>query len=218
MPGAMASKKVGDALTLYVWREPARRLAALGLNADSLAGASATAGLVAFALFWRGHFTLGLASAAAFVVADNAAGERAPRKGWREIPAAVMPLFWWWGWSHGLAGSGQASAPVYAIMVLWAAIGGAVADLAIGRLFERRFGGTRLEAWEAFDSRFALIAAGPSINLAILALSLIAGRPGAGLVLIAWWTIATVIVRAVRLAQAGEQTARGVPVTSWLDQ
>jgi hypothetical protein len=103
-------------------------------------------------------------------------------------------------------------------MVLWAVVGGAAADVAIARSFERRFGGLRLDTWREFDSRFALGAAGPSINLAILALSLIARRPAAGLVMVAWWTIATVIIHAVRLAQASEQAARGATVKSWLSE
>ena len=217
MPMAMASEKVGDALSLYVWREPARRLAATGIGADALAGASVAAGLVAFLLFWRGQFLLGLLSAAAFAVLDLAADVRERRGGWREIPPAVVPLFWWWSWSHGLAAWGKLPAPVYGIMVLWAAVGGAVADLAICRLFERRFG-IELNAWRPFDSRFALGAAGPSINLVILALSLVAGRPGAGLVVVAWWTISTVFIHAVRLAQAGEQAAHGRIVESWLER
>jgi hypothetical protein len=126
-------------------------------------------------------------------------------------------LLWWWGWFHGLAGWGKAPAPVYGIMMLWAAVGAGAVDLAIARLFESRFG-IALAAWQKFDSRFALVAAGPGINLAILTLGLIAGRPEAGLLVVAWWSIATAIVHAIRLAQAGEQRARGVSVQSWLAQ
>ena len=218
MPMAMASEKVGDALSLYVWQEPARRLAATGLDANALAGASVALGALAFLLFWRGQFALGLACAAAGILIELAGSFRETRWGWREIVIAVIPLFWWWGWSHGLAAWGRMPAPVYGIMILWAAVGGSVADLVVERLFERRFGSLRLAAWQRFDSRFALGAAGPSINLVILALSLVARRPDAGLVVVAWWTIATVIVHAVRLAQAGDQAARGVTVKSWLGE
>jgi hypothetical protein len=38
------------------------------------------------------------------------------------------------------------------------------------------------------------------------------------LVAVAWWTIATMFVRGVRLAQANEQAAGGATVKSWLDQ
>ena len=193
----MASEKVGDALSVYVWREPARRLATV-LDANVLAGASVALGAWAFLLFWRGYFALGLLSGAAFILTEIAADVREPRGGWREIAAAMIPLFWWWGWSHGLDAWGRPMVPLYGIMILWAAVGGAVADLAIGRLFERRFGGVQLDAWQIFDSRFALVAAGPSINLAVVALSLLVRRPDAGLVVVAWWTTATVIVHAVR--------------------
>jgi hypothetical protein len=210
--------RVDDAVSLLLWREPARRLAGTSIDTRLLAAATIIAGVVAAFLFWRGWFAPGLAAAVVTLVLARAWDLRDPRQGWREIVTAGLPLLWWWAWSHGLAGWGRPLAPLYGIMVLWAAVGGAVADLAIARLFERRFGGVRLAAWQRFDTRFALAAAGASINLAILTLSLAASRPDAGLVAVAWWTIATMFVRGVRLAQANEQAAGGATVKSWLDQ
>ena len=46
--------------------------------------------------------------------------------------------------------------------------------------------------------------------------ALLVGRPDSGLVLVAWWTIVSLIFHAVRLAQASEQAARGKPILSWL--
>jgi len=34
---------------------------------------------------------------------------------------------------------------------------------------------------------------------------------------VAWWTIASLIFHAVRLAQASEAVARGQKITSWLE-
>jgi len=51
----------------------------------------------------------------------------------------------------------------------------------------------------------------------ILVGALLVGRPDSGLVLVAWWTIVSLIFHAVRLAQASEQVLRGRPVTSWLE-
>jgi hypothetical protein len=210
--------RTDDVVSLLLWREPARRLAGTSIDTRLLAGAAIIAGLLAFFLLWRGYFALGLVAAAVSLVFGRAGNLREPRQGWQAAVAAGIPILWWWAWSHGLPAWGRPLAPLYGIMVLWAAVGGAIADFAITRLFERRFDGVPLAAWRRFDTRFALAAAGASINLAILALSLAASRPDAGLVAVAWWTIATVFVHAVRLAQASERAAHGTAVKSWLDQ
>ena len=210
--------RIDDAVSLLLWREPARRLAGASIDTRLLAGAALVAGVLAFFLFWRGWFAPGLAAAAVFLVFARAWDLRAPRQGWREVVAAVIPLLWGWAWWHGLGDWGRPLAPLYGIMVLWAAVGGATADLAIARLFGRRFSRLPLAAWQRFDTRFALVAGGASINLAILALSLAASRPDAGLVAVAWWTITTMFVHGVRVAQASEQAARGTAIKSWLGQ
>ena len=75
-----------------------------------------------------------------------------------------------------------------------------------------------IHAWRPFDSRFRLVSAGRNINLLILALSLLAGRPDSGFIAVAWWTLISLIVHAVRLAQLTEQQARRHKIESWLDQ
>jgi hypothetical protein len=51
----------------------------------------------------------------------------------------------------------------------------------------------------------------------ILVAALLVGRPDAGLVLVAFWTIVSLIFHAVRYAQASERAARGERITSWLE-
>jgi hypothetical protein len=70
--------------------------------------------------------------------------------------------------------------------------------------------------WKQIDSRFRLITARRNPNMVILVAALLVGRPDTGLVLIALWTILSLIFHAVRFAQASEQTARGKPIISWL--
>jgi hypothetical protein len=53
--------------------------------------------------------------------------------------------------------------------------------------------------------------------MVILVGALLFGRPDTGLVLVAFWTIASLIFHAVRLAQANERAARGVRIVSWLE-
>jgi uncharacterized membrane protein HdeD (DUF308 family) len=53
--------------------------------------------------------------------------------------------------------------------------------------------------------------------MVILALCLLFRRPDTGLVLVAWWTLISLIFHAVRLAQMTELQARGAKIVSWLE-
>jgi hypothetical protein len=53
--------------------------------------------------------------------------------------------------------------------------------------------------------------------MVILVVALLFGRPDLGLELVAWWTIASLIFHAVRLAQAREIAGRGQKPVSWLE-
>ena len=130
----------------------------------------------------------------------------------------LVPLLWWWAWEHGLAAWGRPLEPVYATMVLWVVVGGGVIIAAIDALVAHRFNGMEIHAWRPLDSRFRLVGAARNTNLVILALGLLAGRPDSGLVLVAWWTLISLIFHAVRFTQITERRARGLSITSWLDQ
>jgi hypothetical protein len=84
-------------------------------------------------------------------------------------------------------------------------------------IFMRRFGGIHIHVWRPIDSRFRLVTARRNPNMVILVAALLFARPDIGLELVAWWTLASLIFHAVRLAQASEQAARGVKVRSWLE-
>jgi hypothetical protein len=101
-------------------------------------------------------------------------------------------------------------------MVLWAIIGGYVAQRAIEGVFMRRFGRMHIHVWRPIDSKFRLVTARRNPNMVILVAALIFARPDIGLELVAGWTIVSLIFHAVRLAQANERAARGEPIVSWL--
>ena len=82
----------------------------------------------------------------------------------------------------------------------------------------QRFGGMEIHVWRPLDSKFRLITARRNPNMVILAGSLLFRRPDTGLVLVAWWTLISLIFHAVRLAQMTEQQARGATIASWLDK
>jgi hypothetical protein len=53
--------------------------------------------------------------------------------------------------------------------------------------------------------------------MVILVALLLFRRPDLGLELVAWWTLASLIFHAVRLAQATERASRGEKLVSWLE-
>ena len=223
-----AYKGVTDALTLYLWRKPAfyltRWAARAGLKPKFITAIGAVGCLLAFWLFWNGHYWLGVAAGFTFMVLDTVDGKLARCTGasskWGNVfdhgIDLIHPPFWWWAWAHGLAGYGRPLTPFYVIMVLSVIVGGYVAQRLIEGLAIKRFGGMEIHVWQKLDSQFRLITARRNPNMVILVASLLVGRPDLGIELVALWTLVSLIFHAVRLAQANARHDRGQPVISWL--
>jgi phosphatidylglycerophosphate synthase len=223
-----AYKGVTDILTLYLWRRPAFYLtrwaarAGLAPNLVTLVGAMLC--VLAFFLFWNGDYWWGVLSGFVFMVLDTVDGKLARVTGasskWGEVfdhgIDIIHPPFWYWAWEHGLASYGRPLEPVFATMVLWAIVGGYVAQRLIEGLFIKQLK-IEIHVWRRIDSKFRLITARRNPNMVILVCSLLFGRPELGLELVAGWTIASLIFHAVRLAQAKERAARGERIGSWLE-
>jgi len=223
-----AYKGVTDVLTLYLWRRPAFYLTRWAARADvapnfvTLVGA--TLCVLAFYLFWNAEYWLGVLSGFAFMVLDTVDGKLARVTGasskWGEVfdhgIDIIHPPFWYWAWEHGLAAYGRPLEPVFATMVLWAIVGGYVAQRIIEGVFIKRLG-LEIHVWRPIDSRFRLITARRNPNMVIFVVALLLYRPDVGLELVAGWTIASLIFHAVRLAQATERAARGERIVSWLE-
>ena len=221
--------RVADALTLYVWRAPALRLASwageAGAPSASFTIVESLLSLLVFGLFWNGHYWLGLAASIAVmivsvatIVAERSAHSNVTEQRLHRAIETMFPLLWWWAWAHGLAAYGRPLEPIYATMVLWVAVGGTIAIGGIETLARHRFHGMEIHAWQPLDTRFRLVSAGRNANLVILAAALLAGRPDSGIVLVAWWTLISLIFHAVRFAQLTELQARRVKIGSWLDR
>jgi len=223
-----AYKGVTDVLTLYLWRKPAFHLtrwaAQAGLSPNAITAVGAILCVLAFILFWRGEYWLGVLSGFVFMVLDTVDGKLARCTGasskWGNVfdhgIDLIHPPFWWWAWAHGLTAYGRSMEPVLTTMVLWAIIGGYVLQRLIEGIFMRRYGGMHIHVWEQIDSRFRLITARRNPNMVILVAALLFQRPDIGLELVAAWTIVSLIFHAVRMAQAREREARGVDIKSWL--
>jgi phosphatidylglycerophosphate synthase len=223
-----AYKGVTDVLTLYLWRRPAfyltRWAARAGLAPNLVTLVGAILCLLAFLFFWRGDYWWGVLSGFIFMVLDTVDGKLARVTGasskWGEVfdhgIDLVHPPFWYWAWEHGLAAYGRPLEPVFATMVLWTIFGGYVAQRIIEGLFIKRLK-MEIHVWRPIDSKFRLITARRNPNMVILAILLLFRRPDLGLELIAWWTLASLIFHAVRLAQANERAGRGERLVSWLE-
>jgi phosphatidylglycerophosphate synthase len=221
-------KGVTDLLTLYLWRRPAFHLtrwaAQARLTPNMVTAVGAVFCALAFYFFWRGQYWPGVATGFVFMVLDTVDGKLARCTGasskWGNVfdhgIDLVHPPFWWWAWGHGLEAYGRPLEPVYWTMVLSAIVGGYVAQRAIEGAFMRRFNRMHIHVWREIDSKFRLITARRNPNMVILIAALLLGRPDAGIVLVAWWTIVSLIFHAVRYAQASEHAARGNPIVSWL--
>jgi len=223
-----AYKGVTDILTLYLWRKPAFHLtrwaAQAGMTPNMVTMIGAVCCVLAFYLFWIGSFWPGVAAGFVFMVLDTVDGKLARCTGssskWGNVfdhgIDLIHPPFWWWAWIHGLEAYGTPIEPVYAVMLLWAIVGGYVAQRVIEGIFMRRFDKMHIHVWRPIDSKFRLITARRNPNMVILVVALLFGRPDVGIELVALWTLISLIFHAVRLAQASAAHDRGQPVVSWL--
>jgi hypothetical protein len=221
-----AYRDVADLLTTHVWREPAlvlTRLAArLGLSPNQVTGLTALLCAAAAMLFAWGWYWAGLATAIAVMVLDTVDGQLARctvrttflGKLFGGVLNLVHPPLWWWAWATGLDGVGRPLQPDLLWYGLAALAGGHFAQPLIERAFSARFGFS-LHHWRAFDSRFRLVAARRNPNLLLLSAFLAFGRPEWGIVAIAGWTLASLLVHLLRFGQALAVRSRGGKVQSW---
>jgi phosphatidylglycerophosphate synthase len=217
-------KGVTDLVTLYVWPRPARwatRVCAnAGITPNQVTSASLVLVLAAMALFWTGHYALGLVAAWLMTFLDTVDGKLA-RVTLRSSPFGnvydhsidlIHPPFWWWAWIVGLPAAGFALE--HAGLVLAVIVAGYVLQRVEEGVFIACFG-IEMHIWQRFDSRFRLITARRNPNLLLLTGSVLVGRPDLGIVAVAVWTAVSLAVHALRLLQAALARRRG-KLHSWL--
>jgi hypothetical protein len=102
-------------------------------------------------------------------------------------------------------------------MLILAIVAGYVLQRSIEGIFMRRFGRMHIHVWRPIDSKFRLVTARRNPNMVILVAALLFRRPDLGIEFVAWWTLASLIFHAVRLAQASERLGRGEKIVSWLE-
>ncbi len=222
-----AYKGVTDILTKYLWPEWAlvltRWAARIGMTPNQVTTLGALLCVAATFLFYYGWYWTGLAAGLGFMVLDTVDGKLArctiTSSWWGNIfdhgIDLVHPPFWWWAWGVGLAAYGT---PLPDDLFWWTfamIVGGYVVQRLIEGAFIALFK-IHIHVWRRFDSAFRLITARRNPNMVILLAFLIAGRPDWGLIAVAIWTLASLVVHMVQLMQALIARARGRPVVSWL--
>jgi phosphatidylglycerophosphate synthase len=219
-----AYKGVTDLVTLHVWPKPAYAFTRLcvraGITPNLVTSVSLLLVIVAMALFWTGHYALGLLAAWSMTFLDTVDGKLArvtlgsTRFGnfFDHSIDLIHPPFWWWAWIVGLPVAGLPFPNASAVLV--AIVGGYVLQRLEEGLFIASFG-LEIHVWQPFDSRFRLITARRNPNLLLLTVSVFAGRPDLGILAVAVWTVMSLVIHTLRLGQAALRRRRG-PLRSWL--
>ncbi|MBZ6378516.1 phosphatidylglycerophosphate synthase [Pacificimonas flava] len=223
-----AYKGVTDLLTKYLWPEWAlwltRIAARIGMTPNMVTAIGAAFCIAATFAFAEGAYWLGMALGLVFMVLDTVDGKLArctiTSSWWGNIfdhgIDLVHPPFWYWFWGTGLVHWGLGLDGERFAAVMAAIIGGYVVQRVIEGVFMRRNGGMHIHVWRRFDSQFRLITARRNPNMVILFVSMLFSRPDLGLIAVAWWTVISCLVHAVRLAQAMAAARKAGPLTSWL--
>ncbi|MFC3213534.1 CDP-alcohol phosphatidyltransferase family protein [Novosphingobium panipatense] len=223
-----AYKGVTDLLTKYLWPEWAlvltRICARLGVTPNMVTTVGAVFCVVATVLFAYGHYWAGMATGLVFMVLDTVDGKLArctiTSSAWGNVfdhgMDLVHPPFWWWFWATGLGAWGLAYDTATFWWVQGAIQGGYVVQRLIEGIFMRQNGAMHIHVWRRFDSRFRLITARRNPNMVILFIAMVFSRPDLGLIAVAWWTVISCLIHAVRLVQAWIVRARGGMIRSWL--
>lgn len=217
-------KGVTDVVTKHVWPVPALRVtrwcAAHGVTPNTVTWLSLVLVLLAMAAFWRGWFLAGLVMAWGMTFLDTVDGKLARVTLTSTKLGSVFdhgidlihPPFWYWAWIVGL---GAAGLPLEQPgLVLAVVAGGYVFQRVQEGLFIALFK-LEIHIWRPFDSWFRLITARRNPNLILLTLGVLVGRPDLGMLAVAVWTVASLLVHAVQIAQALAARRHG-PLVSWL--
>ncbi len=221
-------KGATDLVTKYLWPRPAfyatRWLAPTSVTPNQVTALSAVCVVLAFWLFWEGHFILGLLSAWMMTFLDTVDGKLArttlTSSKWGDIfdhgIDLVHPPFWYTAWALGLAVVNLAWTPKILAIVLGAIIGGYI----LQRIMEGisiALLGLEIHIWRPIDTFFRLITARRNPNLVIMTLiTVFTGRPDLALELVAWWTVICLVLHGIQLAHALVVRAREGKITSWM--
>ena len=217
-------KGATDIVTKHLWPVPAfhvtRWLAPRGVTPNQVTLVGALLMAAAFGLFFYGHYASGLVAAWAMTFLDTVDGKLArttlTSSKWGDVfdhgIDLVHPPFWYAAWAFGL-GALAFSTPVF-WWLMAAILGGYIAQ----RIMEGiaiKWLGLEIHIWRPADTLFRQITARRNPNLILLTAGALIGRPDWGLIAVAVWTLACLVLHGLQLAQ-GLAARRAGPLTSWM--
>ncbi|MDH3664171.1 MAG: CDP-alcohol phosphatidyltransferase family protein [Alphaproteobacteria bacterium] len=207
-------KGITDFVTKYLWPLPARfvtrQAVKLGLSPNMVTMASLVLVFVTLWLFMQGQFLTGLAVGFVMVFLDTVDGKLArvtlTSSKWGNVfdhgIDLIHPPFWWWAWWYGLYQTmpeAAAATPLLDVALLIVTVGYVIGRLEEG-LFIKAFG-IQMHTWRPIDSFFRLITARRNPNISILLVATLLGAPIMGFLLMALWTVLSLLFHAVRITQ-----------------
>jgi len=223
-------KGVTDLVTKWVWPRPARWFTGIcarrGIRPNSVTLTSLILVLTALGAFALGGYAIGLVAAWVMTFLDTVDGKLA-RVTIDYSPFGhrfdhgidlISPPLWYLAWGWGLPGQGLEALGLTlrgTFLVLLAAY-------VAGRLVEATFNALMnkfsIFTWRPVDSYFRLIMARRNPNLIFLTLSVVAGRPDLGLVMVTVWTVLSGLFLLVRLVMSLHWRMTKGPLRPWLSE
>jgi phosphatidylglycerophosphate synthase len=219
-------KGATDLVTKHVWPRPAfiatRFLAPLGVTPNMVTTIAAIMTVLAFYLFWRGEFAIGLIAAWTMTFLDTVDGKLArttlTSSKWGDVfdhgIDLVHPPFWYWAWAMGLGAWGISWSSELFWWVLVIILGGYV----LQRVMEGisiKWLGLEIHIWRPIDTFFRQITARRNPNLILLSIAIIIQKPDWGLIAVAAWTAACLVLHGLQLLQAFS-AKRVATLQSWM--
>lgn len=222
-------KGATDIITKYLWPVPAfhatRFLAPRGITPNMVTCVAAVLTVLAFWLFLKGQFAIGLAAAWAMTFLDTVDGKLArttlTSSKWGDVfdhgIDLVHPPFWYAAWALGLAAWGM----VWSAQLFWWVIGVILLGYVLQRLIEGvaiKWLGIEIHIWREIDTLFRQVTARRNPNLILLTLFTAFARPDLGLIVVAIWTGLCLILHGIQLAQAFAAKPKDGPLQSWMSR
>ena len=221
-------KGATDLVTKRLWPRPAfhvtRWLAEhTSVTPNMVTFVSAVLVVLAFALFADGQYGWGLLAAWLMTFLDTVDGKLARTTLTSSAFGNVFdhgidlvhPPFWYAAWALGLEAAGYPLPDAW----WWGSLIVIIAGYVIQRIMEGisiAWLGMEIHIWRRFDTWFREITARRNPNLVLLTLFWLIGRPDWGLVAVAAWTLISLLVHAVQLAQAFAEKRRAGRLVSWM--
>jgi len=220
-------KGATDFITKHLWPRPAflvtRWIAPHGITPNIVTTLSAFMVVLAFYQFMQGNYVSGLVAAWLMTFLDTVDGKLArvtlTSSPWGNVfdhgIDLIHPPFWYWAWGVGLATAGLPLSQTTLYWLLAVIIGGYILQRILEGLAITTFG-IEIHIWRPIDTFFRQITARRNPNLAILTVSVMAGRPDYGLFAVAGWTALCLVLHGLQFMQAWLAKRKNGALSSWL--